>query len=731
MQRVFSVLGSRYEALFNAVLIKRLLARAVGALALSELLAYALPLPPLWRSLLSDVVGLLLFAFTLPPLFKPALETLTWLAGTTGHPNKKPSDNKPSQLEHTPSNELSQLAQHSRELTKQLEQAHRRFDTLFHNLADAAAHFDKHGLCFDVNEPRYFDMAFPLQQLLGKTLHDHYGDLARRHEYYRRRALELGEAQVYRHDLAIDGIAYYREYRMIPLGDTDLDRNNETIVLVRDISKEQNVTQQLEASEQRFRTFFKKSPTPCLLLDMESSSNTIRPNTTKPNTTKPKPDNTDAANTNLHDINVGDADDNALAYAGVRFQVLINDAFEQFLGYNPWTETYFNYDTAVQRYRSYSHAEEFQQEAVYINDILQGKRHSYQLEKRFYTHNGSLRWGDVHSNVIAHYDGSLYMIMFTLQDITEQKRTRQHLQTSLLQLQQSETRFRAFFEQNASPCTIIMPVAGTAANSNNTEPSETLLLYIMANDAFVAFLGDNPWAHGTHTYKEALAIHRHHTHPDDIALEQQYINEVFRGERDSYRIEKRYFHKDGSIRWGDTSQVTVRDQNGNVSLAFTVILDITKTKQAQGRLHTTLTQLQQSERKFRTFFEDSPTPCVIITRNNTATSNTTDILDIVSLENPEDSTDIDDLISLPLQVVTNKAFKAFVGRDEWSLEQVPFRRAYRAAKAASHPEDFIEEMTLISKVLRGECDSYRMEKRYLHTDGSLRWGDMQPNTPCL
>lgn len=714
MQRVLSVFGLQYDVVFKALLIKKLLARAAGAFAVSELLAYALLLPPLWRSLLGDVVGLLLFAFMLPPLVKPALAALGRLEA--GDPNSNISNinnnisdhirlgsvasdntNSPNDVEPAQQDELTRLAQYAQQLVEQLEQAQQRFDRLFHNLYDGAIRFDKNGVCVAVNEPRYFDFAFPLPALRGKTIRSYYGDLGIRHEYYRQRALELDEAQVYRHDLTLDGIPYYREYRTFPLA-ADGD-NAETIILVRDISKEHNVTQQLHASEQRFRTFFEKSPLPCLLLDMQASSDHTP--------------HTDSA--------------------GIRFHVLINDAFEAFLGYNPWRDSYYDYATAFTRYQSYSYPEDFAQEVSYIDDIVQGRRQDYQLEKRFFAADGSLRWGDVRSNVITRYDGSLSLLMFTVRDITEQKRAQRHLQTSLLQLQQSETRFRAFFEQNASPCTITIPLANAHADNAHADSQENLL-YIMANDALVAFLGENPWEQGTHSYEEAYAINQRYTHPDDIALEEQYIQEIYQGKRDSYRLEKRFFHQDGSLRWGDTSQVIVRDQDGNVSLAFVVILDITKTKHAQEHLQTTLTRLQQSENKFRTFFEDSPTPCVIISCNEreTSLSDRTTSADTPVATHPINRTNgvdragrDDDLTSLPLQVVANKAFKGFVGHDEWSLEQVPITRAYHAAQAVSHPEDFAAEMTLMRKVLHGECDGYRMEKRYLHKDGNLRWGDMQ------
>jgi HD-GYP domain-containing protein (c-di-GMP phosphodiesterase class II) len=574
MQRVLSVFGLQYDVFFKALLIKRLLARAAGALAVSELLAYALLLPPLWRSLLGDVVGLLLFAFMLPPLFKPALAALGRLEA--GNPNSNISNinsnvsdhirlgsvasdntNSPNDVEAAQQNELTRLAQYAQQLVEQLEQAQQRFDRLFHNLYDGAIRFDKNGVCVAVNEPHYFDFAFPLHALRGKTIRSYYGDLGTRHEYYRQRALEQNEAQVYRHDLTLDGTPYYREYRTFPLA-ADGD-NAETIILVRDISKEHNVTQQLRASEKRFRTFFEKSPLPCLLLDMQASSDHTP--------------HTDGA--------------------GIRFHVLVNDAFEAFLGYNPWGDSYYDYATAFACYQSYSYPEDFAQEVSYIDDIVQGRRQDYQLEKRFYAADGSLRWGDVRSNVITRYDGSLSLLMFTVRDITKQKRTQRQLQTSLLQLQQSETRFRAFFEQNASPCTIPTLLADTAADGDNTEPSQTLL-YIMANDAFVAFLGDNPWAHGTHTDEEALAINHRRTHPDDIALEKQYIQETRDGQRDNYRLQKRFLHQDGSVRWGDVQTVVLHDDAGDFSMALTTVQDITATKLAQRDLKDALSQLEQA-----------------------------------------------------------------------------------------------------------------------------------------
>jgi len=82
------------------------------------------------------------------------------------------------------------------------------------------------------------------------------------------------------------------------------------------------------------------------------------------------------------------------------------------------------------------------------------------------------------------------------------------------------------------------------------------------------------------------------THPDDIAANMETWNRFVRGEIGSYRLEKRYLRKDGSILWAILQSAAVRDRAGNVLYMLSMIQDITPQKKS-------LLELAENEERFR------------------------------------------------------------------------------------------------------------------------------------
>lgn len=72
------------------------------------------------------------------------------------------------------------------------------------------------------------------------------------------------------------------------------------------------------------------------------------------------------------------------------------------------------------------------------------------------------------------------------------------------------------------------------------------------------------------------------THPDDLHEDMAYVTQMLIGERNSYTMEKRYFHKSGDIIWASLSVSIVRSKEGDVPLYFvSQITDISKEKLLQ------------------------------------------------------------------------------------------------------------------------------------------------------
>ncbi|MGJ8688297.1 MAG: diguanylate cyclase [Gammaproteobacteria bacterium] len=76
------------------------------------------------------------------------------------------------------------------------------------------------------------------------------------------------------------------------------------------------------------------------------------------------------------------------------------------------------------------------------------------------------------------------------------------------------------------------------------------------------------------------------THPDDHTLDAELINELRTGSKKTYRIEKRYLRKDGSILWGRLTVSLIRDKNDKPEYYVLFIEDIGEQKQLNDKLKT-------------------------------------------------------------------------------------------------------------------------------------------------
>jgi len=74
------------------------------------------------------------------------------------------------------------------------------------------------------------------------------------------------------------------------------------------------------------------------------------------------------------------------------------------------------------------------------------------------------------------------------------------------------------------------------------------------------------------------------THADDKAKSKKRIEGLFAGDIASYRVEKRWLHKDGSTCWGDISVTAIHDDKGDVDKAMVVVQDVTERKKMEEEL---------------------------------------------------------------------------------------------------------------------------------------------------
>jgi PAS domain S-box-containing protein len=71
------------------------------------------------------------------------------------------------------------------------------------------------------------------------------------------------------------------------------------------------------------------------------------------------------------------------------------------------------------------------------------------------------------------------------------------------------------------------------------------------------------------------------THPDDRAVDQREVQQLLQGEIRTYKIEKRYFHKQGRTIWILLSVSLVRLDSGQPRYFIAQLADINKRKQTE------------------------------------------------------------------------------------------------------------------------------------------------------
>ncbi len=84
------------------------------------------------------------------------------------------------------------------------------------------------------------------------------------------------------------------------------------------------------------------------------------------------------------------------------------------------------------------------------------------------------------------------------------------------------------------------------------------------------------------------------SHPDDLARSEAEIARLLAGEANSYALEKRYLHADGSLRWGHVTATLARDDEGTPLYVIGQVVDITARKQAEAALQGTIEELERS-----------------------------------------------------------------------------------------------------------------------------------------
>lgn len=87
------------------------------------------------------------------------------------------------------------------------------------------------------------------------------------------------------------------------------------------------------------------------------------------------------------------------------------------------------------------------------------------------------------------------------------------------------------------------------------------------------------------------------THPEDVAKSRECIRCLLANERKTYRMEKRYLHKNGQVIWTDVSTTLFRNETRTPRYFITSITDITAQKRTEKQLRQSRHELTQKNKE--------------------------------------------------------------------------------------------------------------------------------------
>ncbi len=290
----------------------------------------------------------------------------------------------------------------------------------------------------------------------------------------------------------------------------EIDGEQLILSAILDITDRRRALQQLQESEQKFRTIFRDAPTGMAMVSLEGN------------------------------------------FLGA------NKAFCDFIGYREDELIGKNYTSIMDRRDRAASAQP-------LKDIANQRESRKHLETRYVHKDGQLRWGSVKSSLISDSEGKPQYIVTHLTDITERKQAQQ-------KVTETEEKFRTIFRDAPSAMALVAPDGR----------------YLLVNKALCEFLG--------YSEEELLATDIVSvTHPDDRPGTIKRLN-TLRERLDPERVEKRYLHKNGGVRWGDLSKSLIRDDDGNPLFIVSQIVDITGRKRMEQELRHHEWELSEAQR---------------------------------------------------------------------------------------------------------------------------------------
>lgn len=189
-----------------------------------------------------------------------------------------------------------------------------------------------------------------------------------------------------------------------------------------------------------------------------------------------------------------------------------------------------------------------------FSELVEGKRDSLEVEKRYVRKNGEVFWACLSLSPVRDAQGKIIYLVGMIDDIDEEKQVMANLQTS-------EARFRAMFENTS---------VGIALTSLDRQ-------ILQVNEAAARITG--------YSSEELLQINPIDLAiPEDRLVAKDTLQEMITGKREMMTVERRYQRKNGEIFWGRVTYNLVRSPDHQPQYLIGLIEDITDQKLAAEKL---------------------------------------------------------------------------------------------------------------------------------------------------
>ncbi len=282
-----------------------------------------------------------------------------------------------------------------------------------------------------------------------------------------------------------------------------------------------------------------------------------------------------------------------------------------------------------------------------FNQLLNGKRDHYETERIYQRPGEEPKLANLTFSAIRDANKQLRYILGMIDDITEKKKVQDSLR-------ESEARFRAMFESSAMGVFIL----------------DVNTLTLRSNDAAKAIVEDPYQDRKLEDVYEFL-------NPRYREAERDLYDQLLRGDRDTYVVERCYFQQPGEgEKWAKVTFSTIRGKDGKLNYVVAMLDEITEQKNAQDNL-------RETEARFRAMFDNVSVGMSLMGLDRRA-------------------------------MAVNQATERIIG---YSAEEIP----NVDISLLTFPDDREIGVKEFGELTVGKRDSLQMEKRYIRKNGDVFW----------